>query len=871
MLKLTGGLLFSICVIPPNTCQAQQTFYASGGDYAVTIKITALQVVAAGNLVPCAQLGIGQLTSGYNWNVSFAYDVSWSGNLTNVQINQFKVSLKSSLFGTLSAQNTLAFTTSSQSGSMMAGNGLTALLCPLSVDNFGINTYALDLEATTPSGSTITVHQQDNTYPLARTPRTFTSIAVGNWSDPGSWTYSEGNNFIQFNTTLIPSFADNITVTRKIRMDTDVVIGPGKMLYFMPSSRLDTFLVAPGKTLSVDGMAYFGTYPMIIKSDATGTGRIGKSAGNIVATNMQVERYIPAKPNRKWTMLSSPVQQSFRDGWQKNIFITGSGNGGTPCGSGTGNGGAADRYNSNGFDDTQNDPASVFTYENNPVNGSRWVSIPSTTAYAIRGTGYRVNVRGSRNDANACQWQINYYGTPPPSSQAVLVATGSYNGATSVTLNATANTLLGNPFPCELSFNSFQQSNATKIAAKAWLYAGTTANVNDQYSSWNNGIFAGNGFPDGYVVNGDLVIPSGGAFFVENTGGGSVDFTEAHKSAVIANGNNLFSRTASGSWTNYVRINLLKAAADTVLDNMVVRFSEDSTVQNTTYGELDSYSFNSAASSIASLKGSSRMSIQTRRLDFINDTVKLAIGYAPGSYRIRATEFEAFYKASAILLVDKYLNTTTNLRVQPEYGFSISNDPLSQGNNRFEIIFRTGTTLPVDFVRIAAVRRNNKAQVDFSVAAEVNVKDYTLERSSTGSSFVTTNVTVAASGAMHYQVWDPGTPEALVYYRIKATDNDGKIRYSNVAKLDKAGETHLLAMYPNPVKNVLNIEALSVPVNTGYSIRVISSQGTVVKTIAGKSFSGLLQLDLSALASGVYMAQVLFSNGALQTEKIIKQ
>ena len=452
--------------------------------------------------------------------------------------------------------------------------------------------------------------------------------------------------------------------------------------------------VAAG-TLTVNGTLITNGF-LTIKSDANGTARIGKSSGTI-SDSITVERYIPAKPARKWTLLASPVSVSVRKGWQQQLFITGPGTGGTPCGS---NGA---QYNSNGFDDTQNDPSTIFTYEQNYATGSTsyFTPIANTSVPLTPGTGYRVNVRGDRNAPGACAAQINYYGATPPAGAVTLRVTGTYTSSASKTLNYTASnkfTLVGNPYPSELSLSSFLADNSSRINASAWFYCGTTANTGDVYTVFNNGQLTNDFLPvaNKVYISGaltDVVVSSGEAFFVEARAAGSVNFSEAQKTIVNASGNNIYSRQAKPFvWANYVRLHLMKQTDSMQeLDNIIVRFKNDKQVNNTQYGALDAASINTVASSIASLKAGNRMAIQTRRLDFISkDTVYLSVNAAAGNYRLSFTEYNKFTKAAYIYLVDHYLHTVTNIKQQPDgYLFSITADTLSKGNNRFMVVFST--------------------------------------------------------------------------------------------------------------------------------------------------------------------------------------
>ncbi len=581
---------------------------------------------------------------------------------------------------------------------------------------------ATNTNSTSANSSTITVLTLND--PATAAYRTKQS---GNFSAVATWQYNAtGNTYVD--ASGIPSTTNNITIQNNHTLTLDANFNVTKNFTINTGGAM---LIAPSKTFSVavGGTANFSGQPVTVQSNSVGTGRIGQIAGTLSnATNLIVERYIPAKDKRRWTFIASPVQQSIRDSWQQQVFITGPGTGGTICAT---NG---SQYNSNGFDVTVGNPFSMFTYEAtvSSLTNSRYTGISNTTATSlIPGKGYRVNIRGDRTDANACATQINYTGAAPAPGAVTLRATGNYYTAAPIALNDPAihaYTLLGNPYPSEISFKAFKSGNS-KINDKAWIYSsGNNANNTDKYSTWNDGQITNPGYlPDAnkegsYPNYTDVTISSGGAFFVEANAAGTVSFAESNKTTTIANGNGVYSRAAS-PWTNYIRIHL-QTEVDSLqeMDNIIVRFKNSTQVSNTQYGVLDAYSFNSATSSLASLKAGGRMAIQTKRLDFVGkDTVNLAANAAAGNYRFSFTEYEQFTKATYIYLIDNYLHTITNVKQQAGgYPFSITADTSSQGSNRFAVIFSTKpikTTPAVQYTKVSTgePEGQTKAAVQFGV------------------------------------------------------------------------------------------------------------------------------------------------------------
>ena len=630
--------------------------------------------------------------------------------------------------------------------------------------------------------------------------------------------------------------------------------------------------VTIGGTLNVSGTLYStagalnaGGY-LTLLSSSTGTARVDNIYGSIVG-NVNVQRYITAKTARKFSFIGSSVAASIRSAWQQQIYITGTGTGGNACGSTTGDGVAStDMYNSNGFDVTQSNTASMFTYNATKINGSRYVSVANTDqTNLVPGIGYILNIRGNRADGN-CANQLET-GSPAPPDAATLNATGTLTtGNVSATLYDTTlskYTLLANPYPSQLSFSAFQTSNSTNVYNKMWTYSPFGSG---NYTTYLNGIIA-NGATSYDNTTGNY-IASGQAFFVEATQAGSagtVTFNESHKTSGAIPNTQYFGATDN----KLIRISLQAASDSSLLDEVVVRFnSEGSPVYNPF---ADAHSFSAANQTLVSLKGTNRLAIATHPTIIDTDTTQLGItSKSTGAFRLLFSDYQALDNTKTITLIDNFLGTTQDVRSTQGYNFNITADSASQGNNRFKIIVVGANPLPVSFTSIAATKNSDGVNVKWTIANQVNIANYEVERSTDGSSFANIATTKAAN-TNNYSVEDKNIPTTAntLYYRIKSIGEDGSIKYSSIAKLI----THnlsLITIYPNPVQNKLNIN-LGTATNGTYKVRIITVAGVEAFNKTGVVANGkVISIDASKLASGVYLLELTDELGTKQLEKFVK-
>ncbi len=606
---------------------------------------------------------------------------------------------------------------------------------------------------------------------------------------------------------------------------------------------------------------------LILTSTAANTARIAAGTGNYLNGAVTVERFIPSKTTRKYAFIAATTNQSIRNGWQNQIFITGPGTGGLTCGIGVNYGGSSDKYNSNGFDKTQVNAPSMFTYNPTPgSNGSRWVTIASTTNTNLEpGKGYRVNIRGDRN-VGTCADQLNS-NTPTAPVAVTLQSTGTVStGNVAVTLNNPAThlyTLLGNPYPSQISFTSLLSSNTSNISNKMWTYS---PYGNGNYTTYSNGLIAN--AATGYDnTNGDL-IASGQSFFVEAkpTGSGTVTFQESHKASGTIPNTQYFG-TAN---QQLIRIGL-KTSSDSSLDEAIVRFNGMGA--KTYVADWDAATFGGAAQNIAIQKGSSRLAIATLPLTNSTDSILLTIkSNANGSFQLNFNDLAGLDSNKTYWLRDTYLNQSQNIRNSSSYVFNITADSLSKGDSRFLLIAKpSGTTLPVRFVALTAKATDRReALVAWTVGDAKDVVAYVVERSSNGVAFAPI-ASVKATASNQYSIKDAQLPEnaEMVYYRIQLVELNGQKAYSQVVQLI-THHSPQISIYPNPAKGAFTVQLPSVATQQRYNITVYSVDGKAVRTEQNlaPTEANALRLTTNGLAIGVYQLKVQGRDGTVWTVRL---
>jgi hypothetical protein len=118
------------------------------------------------------------------------------------------------------------------------------------------------------------------------------------------------------------------------------------------------------------------------------------------------------------------------------------------------------------------------------------------------------------------------------------------------------------------------------------------------------------------------------------------------------------------------------------------------------------------------------------------------------------------------------------------------------------------------------------------------------------------------AGQHSYQFVDVNAT-TKAYYRLKQVDKDGKFVYSKTIVLEPK-QNQSFVILPNPVKDRVQIKTSQAYKN----LQVIDMQGRFVKLFSANANH---QYNVSDLAAGQYVIQLLLNDGKVVQEKMSKQ
>ncbi len=433
----------------------------------------------------------------------------------------------------------------------------------------------------------------------------------------------------------------------------------GSNLNITAGATAGTVIVGSGTTLNAAGK-------LIIKSNATGTARIGASSGTI-SGDVVVERYLPAT-RRAYRFLAAPVTTTggVFASWQES-GTNATGLGIQVSGIAGASPGGVDA--TTGLDKTLSGSNSMFSYD-----GSAWVAVTNTkTTQLTPGAGFRVLVRGDRT--------TDLYASSTPAATATTIKATGAVGQGTVTLSSlvTGFNLLGNPYPSSIDWNAtgWQTArNATNVYDAIYIYnpALTASTSSMTYPTYLNGTGTNGG---------SNIIRSGQAFFVNADPSASISFLEAYKSTEVTGG---FFRSAT---PEMMRVTYMQNNEH--LDDIVIRYNDDA--QAGFDPRFDAISMGGDANGLASFKNADRLAIHTRPTAVGEDSIALSVrNTTTGNYQLKFSEMEGFSASTNITLLDKFLNVQYDVKQDSIVNFEITTDVNSKGDDRFWLFYNHKST-----------------------------------------------------------------------------------------------------------------------------------------------------------------------------------
>jgi plastocyanin len=218
--------------------------------------------------------------------------------------------------------------------------------------------------------------------------------------------------------------------------------------------------------------------------------------------------------------------------------------------------------------------------------------------------------------------------------------------------------------------------------------------------------------------------------------------------------------------------------------------------------------------------------------------------------------------------------TTSAFSTPGTYNLKISADQLSGCAPSYiaATVLVNSTVLPVRFVSTTAKKINSQVMVEWSVADEMDVRNYVVERSYDCINFeavATVNYHAPASVTNKYSFTDNGQGSNKICYRIKQLDVNGNYLYSSIVSV--AGTVPKAQIQPNPFLQSIAVNTF-LPSAQPIKIQLLDMSGRLIryKSVPGVSGANKIEFDdLGGLQPGMYMVRIITID-SITERKLIK-
>lgn len=196
----------------------------------------------------------------------------------------------------------------------------------------------------------------------------------------------------------------------------------------------------------------------------------------------------------------------------------------------------------------------------------------------------------------------------------------------------------------------------------------------------------------------------------------------------------------------------------------------------------------------------------------------------------------------------------------------------SDGPRTGPLVF--GTPLPIELISFEAHVNDDRVDLKWITATEINNDFFTVEKSNDAKNWEVVAIIIGAGNSnqiIEYFEVDNNPEQGLSYYRLKQTDYDAKYTYSNVIPVNFTGGSGGFNVYPNPVE-VGGTVSLDFE---DYEEEVL----VVLRDVTGKEFYSKLFLDIEkgkligipiedVIPAGIYLITATSEN-QIYSKKII--
>ncbi len=173
----------------------------------------------------------------------------------------------------------------------------------------------------------------------------------------------------------------------------------------------------------------------------------------------------------------------------------------------------------------------------------------------------------------------------------------------------------------------------------------------------------------------------------------------------------------------------------------------------------------------------------------------------------------------------------------------------NNGGSNYKATFIVTGTLPLNLLYFDAIRTENKhIKLSWASNAENNADVFEIQYGRNGADYYSIGE-VKSDGLDKYEFIHNNPEQGVSYYRLKQTDKDGLITYSNIRMVEIL--ENQIKISPNPASKTLSISGIN---NSSQLVSIIDQNGK--ELYRGSTDSDYFEVDIESFQPGIYFVRI---------------
>ena len=187
---------------------------------------------------------------------------------------------------------------------------------------------------------------------------------------------------------------------------------------------------------------------------------------------------------------------------------------------------------------------------------------------------------------------------------------------------------------------------------------------------------------------------------------------------------------------------------------------------------------------------------------------------------------------------------------------------------------QNSSALPVQLTAFSAICDDDKIQISWTTASELNASHYILQSSRDGMTWLHLahiNAAGTTNQTSNYSYRDQNFG-ALIYYRLVQVDNNGQQEIFGPISSNCSINNHLMTVHPNPSSDNFTVIIQTSENFENATLELIEMSGRVIlsQTTNINAGSTMLNFDVNDIQPGAYMIRVTGENDKFTPIRVVK-